>query len=98
MEGPYAHFLQLVKAGSSIFAPDLIYLLELVGRPVAEFKGITMPVEGPNEIHMVVECTLRGSVVPPVTDTIDFVVHARSWPEGVCRATQEAIARLVRYH
>ena len=92
MEGPYTHHLQLIKAGSSIFAPDLMYLLEEVGRPVAEFKGITMPVEDQNEIHLVVECTLRGSVVPPVTDTIDFVVHARSWPEGVCRATQEAIA------
>ena len=78
MEGPYTHHIQLIEAGSSIFAPDLIDLLELVGRPVAEFKGITMPVEDQNEIHLVVECILRGSVIPPVTDTIDFVVHARS--------------------
>ena len=42
------------------------------------------------------ECTLRGAVVPPETDTIVFAVRARSWPEGVCRATQEAIARLAR--
>ena len=58
MEGPYAHFLQLVKAGSSIFAPDMMDMLESVGRPIAEFKGITMPVEDQNEIHLVVECTL----------------------------------------
>ena len=96
MEGPYAHFLQLTKAGSSIFAPDLMELLETVGRPVAEFKGIVIPRGAPDEIHWEVECTLRGAVVPLETDTIVFVVHARSWSEGVCRATQEAIARLAR--
>ena len=96
MEGPFAHFLQLTKADSSIFAADLMTLLETVGRPVAEFKGIVIPGRGPDVIRWEVECTLRGAVVPPETDTIVFVVRAHSWLEGVRRATQEAIARLAR--
>ena len=96
MEGPYARFFQLTKADSSMFAPDLIELLEEVGRPVAEFMGIMIPAGAPDEIHWEVECTLRGAVVPPETDTIVFMVRARSWTEGVCRATQEVIARVAR--
>ena len=96
MEGPYTRFLQLTEAGSSLFAPDLMELMEEVGRPVAEFKGIVIPGGGPAEVHWEVECTLRGAVVPPETDPIVFVVRAHSWLEGISRATQEAIARPAR--
>ena len=72
MEGPFARFLQLTKADSSIFAADLMTLLETVGRPVVEFKGIVIPGGGPDGIRWEVECTLRGAVVPPETDTIVF--------------------------
>ena len=96
MEGPYAQFLQLATAESSIFAADLMALLKTVGRPVAEFKGIVIPGVPPAALHWEVECTLRGAVTPPETATIVFVVRADTWLEGIRRATQEAIARLAR--
>ena len=96
MEAPYTCFLQLTErhADSSIFARDLMTLLEAVGRPVAEFRSRVIPGGDPDEIHYEVECTLRGAVVPPETETIVFTVCARSWTEGIRRATQEAIARV----
>ena len=51
MEGPYTRFLQLIEAGSSLFAPDLMELMVEVGRPIAEFKGIVIPGGGPDMIH-----------------------------------------------
>ena len=51
MEGPYAQFLQLTTAESSIFAADLMTLLDTVDRPVAEFKGIVIPGGDPAELH-----------------------------------------------
>ena len=96
MEGPYARFFQLTKANSSIFAPDLMELLEEVGRPVAEFKGIMIPGGAPDEIHWEVECTLRGAVVPPETDPIVFEVRTLldrgslpSHPGGDCPSSEE---------
>ena len=96
MEGPYTRFMQLTEqhADSSIFARDLMTLLDAVGRPVAEFRSKVIPGGDPDEIHYEVECTLRGAVVPPETETSVFMVRARSWTEGIRRATQEAIARV----
>ena len=79
MKGPYAQFLQLNTAESSISAADLLGLMRRVGRPAAEFKGKIIPGVPLAALHWEIECTLRGAVVPPETDTIVFVVRADSW-------------------
>jgi hypothetical protein len=98
MAGVPVHHLQLTQAGDTLFAQDLIELLQLVRRPVAEFWAYEISGRKDVEARLVVRCALRGSEVTPRSDTIAFVLYARTWEEGLRRACQEAIARIVRFH
>ena len=92
------HHLQLTQAEERPFAQDLIELLQLVHRPAAEFRAYQISGGEDAELRLIVWCDLRGSEVTPRSDAIYFVVYARTWKEGLRRACQEAIARIVRFH
>jgi hypothetical protein len=98
MAGVPVHHLQLTQAGKTPFAQDLMDLLALVHRPAAEFRAFQITNGEDTELRLIVRCELRGSEVTPRSDPISFTVYARTWEEGLGRACQEAIARLVRFH
>jgi FtsZ-binding cell division protein ZapB len=81
-----------------VFERNLMDLAKKVGRPAPEIKGGIIPefAEGDRCWHVV--CTLRGGVVPPLSDELTITVLERTWTDGVVRVMQQALALLVHHH
>ena len=81
-----------------LFEKELMDLGHLIGRPLPGLKGGEVPRQLPGQMPWLVVCTLRGGVVPQLSEQIDIDIMDDTWINGAIQAMQGAIARLAYYH
>ncbi|KAK1646556.1 hypothetical protein QYE76_064361 [Lolium multiflorum] len=88
----------LANGGDLIFERDLLALSEFLGRSPPVFYGgqIADPADG--QLQWLIMANLPGQPESPMFRQIQFSLRENNWVDGVARALQEALARLLPYH
>ena len=88
----FVEHYQVGRQEGLIFEDELRSVSGILGRPFPEFRGAQLHEHPEGEMKWLVEACVRGKMVPPRSEVIQFQVVENTWVHGLARAMQETLA------